>query len=75
MKEINEYFDYSNKENFVPRKKSFGKTPLDELPLAMAYVPFQKLGSTYEQTQALSNGTLFPELFKPFYGNKCGRRD
>lgn len=75
MKEINEYFDYSFKENFVPKTKSFGKTPLDELPLAMAYVPFQKLGSTYEQMQALNNGTLFPELCKPFYGNKCGRRD
>lgn len=74
MKEINDFFEYSIKESFVPKAKPFGRTPLDELPLTMAYVPFQKLGSTYEQSEGLQNGTLFPELCKPFYGNKCGRK-
>ena len=46
----------------------FSKTPLDELPLTMAYVPMQKYGATYEAENALKNGTLFPELDKPFLG-------
>jgi len=37
--------------------------------LAMAYVPSQRFGSTYSPDVALSRGTLFPELDKPF----CGR--
>lgn len=43
------------------------------LALAMAYVPFQQFGSIYEPEQALSNGTLFPDLNKPFCGRKEGR--
>lgn len=42
---------------------------LNCLPLAMAYVPMQRLGSIYSPEQALRKGTLFPELDKPF----CGR--
>ncbi len=38
--------------------------------VAMAYIPFQFMGETYEPEKALMNGTLFPELNKPFYG-KC----
>ena len=51
----------------------FGTTPLDMLPLAMAYVPMQKYNSAYEQSEALMNGTLFPELNKPFEGAKQKR--
>lgn len=39
---------------------------IDSLPLAMAYVPVQKWGKTYEPDVALSRGTLFPDLDKPF---------
>jgi hypothetical protein len=35
-------------------------------PLAMAYVPFQQWGETYGDDEALSRGTLFPELDPPF---------
>lgn len=37
-----------------------------ETPLAMAYVPLQEWGETYNETDAICNGTLFPELNKPF---------
>ena len=47
-----------------------GSTPLDELPLAMAYVPMQTWGETYDGLKALDSGTIFPELDLPF----CGRR-
>ncbi len=40
-----------------------------EAPLAMAYVPMQRLESIYDPCQALRKGTLFAALYKPF----CGR--
>ena len=48
-----------------------GRAPLPDDPvLAMAYVPFQQWGQTYEPERALDAGTLFPDLDKPFYGRK-----
>jgi hypothetical protein len=38
--------------------------------IAMAYVPWQKFGSTYEPKQALYSGTIFPELNLPFGGGR-----
>ena len=44
----------------------------DRFPLAMAYVPWQQLCNVYEDLdEALQNGTLFPELNKPFTGRRC----
>ena len=45
----------------------------DQMPLAMAYVPWQRFGRTFDLDQALQLGTIFPELNKPFYGRggKC----
>ncbi len=44
--------------------------PLSALPddtvAAMAYVPFQTDKSMFETEIALSKGTLFTELYKPF---------
>ena len=45
-------------------------TCLENLPLAMAYVPMQVWVNTYEPAEALMNGTLFPELNLPFMGGK-----
>lgn len=36
--------------------------------LAMAYVPMQQLNTIYSPEAALLNGTLYPELDKPFCG-------
>ena len=47
-----------------------GSARLDTLPLAMAYVPMQSWGETYDGLKALDSGTIFPELDLPF----CGRR-
>lgn len=48
-----------------------GRAPLPEDPVpAMAYVPFQQWGQTYEPERALDAGTLFPDLDKPFYGRR-----
>lgn len=46
-------------------------TPLPENPVpAMAYVPCQQWGQTFEPERALDTGTLFPVLDKPFYGRR-----
>ena len=44
--------------------------PICDMPVAMAYVPWQHYSQTYELCKALQVGTIFPELNKPF----CGKR-
>ncbi|MBE6774095.1 MAG: spore coat associated protein CotJA [Ruminococcaceae bacterium] len=39
--------------------------------LAMAYVPFQQNGEVYSCERALSRGTAFPCLDKPFLMGCC----
>ena len=43
---------------------------IDQMAPAMAYVPCQQFNNTYDLCYALSVGTIFPELCKPF----CGKR-
>ena len=44
----------------------------ERFPIAMAYVPWQHLTSIYEDLEeGYCNGTIFPELTKPFTGRKC----
>ena len=35
---------------------------------AMAYVPFQQYETVYDAMEGFENGTIFPELNKPFLG-------
>ena len=42
-----------------------------KLALAMAYVPFQPWETPYEDDVALSRGTAFPCLDKPFIGEEA----
>lgn len=52
--------DYCYDENF------------DKFPLAMAYVPWQHFEKIYDNLdEGYQNGTIFPELFKPFTGRRC----
>ncbi|MCH5249429.1 MAG: spore coat associated protein CotJA [Lachnospiraceae bacterium] len=52
--------DYNYKEDF------------DRFPIAMAYVPWQRLTHIYEDLdEGFRNGTIFPELDKPFTGRRC----
>ena len=44
----------------------------DDWKVAMAYVPWQHLTSIYEDLEeGYCNGTIFPELTKPFTGRRC----
>lgn len=44
--------------------------PLEDMPLAMAYVPWQQFKNTYDLEKALSVGTIFPELDLRFFGKR-----
>ena len=47
---------------------------LSEMPLAMAYVPWQKWCNIYEICKGFQRGTIFAELDKPFLGRGgCNR--
>ena len=52
------------------RGNYYSMDTLGHFPLAMAYVPWQRFGQTYDLSKALCVGTIFPELDKPF----CGKR-
>ena len=41
------------------------------LSLAMAFVPAQSFETPYEPALALSRGTIFPALDKPFLGEEA----
>lgn len=47
---------------------------LQHLIPAMAYVPIQQFTSAYNLDYALSVGTIFPQLCKPFCGKRGVRR-
>lgn len=44
---------------------------LEEMPLAMAYVPWQTFGTMYPLAQGLHRGTMFPSLDFDFTGRRC----
>ncbi len=44
---------------------------LDELPLAMAYVPSQRFERLYEPSDGWHRGTIFADLDKPYEGGCC----
>lgn len=44
-----------------------------DFPIGMAYVPMQTWGPLYDPQKALCQGTLFPELDKPFLGGRAAR--
>lgn len=59
----------------VNRKPCYEKTESfpENFPLAMAYVPWQTWNQVYAFDKALTVGTLFPELDKPFIGREACR--
>jgi hypothetical protein len=43
---------------------------INQMPIAMAYVPWQKWQDLYEAPKALMRGTIFAQLDKPFTGRQ-----
>lgn len=62
---MNEY-----KRQNSSRSNYYSMDALGQFPIAMAYVPWQRFGQTFDLSKALCVGTIFPELEKPF----CGKR-
>jgi hypothetical protein len=50
--------------NDMPNMMSRPRFP-EHTPLAMAYVPLQQWGQTYDEEKAFERGTIFPELDLP----------
>lgn len=57
----------------VNKTDSFGGCVLDELPIGMAYVPYQKWRNVYNADVALERGTIFAELDMPFLGRRTDK--
>ena len=50
----------------------FMDSNIDEFPVAMAYVPWQRFDGMFDNLEkAYCTGTIFPELDKPFTGRRC----
>ncbi len=56
------------------RPDRYHMTPIDNLVLAQAYIPIQRYGKTFPPEEALKQGTLFPELVRPYTKRKQGGR-
>lgn len=67
--------DYTNPIYNESENCDLSGTPLDSLPIAMAYVPMQKWQRLYEPEVALERGTLFSELDLPFIGKAACDND
>ncbi len=45
---------------------------IDRFPIGMTYVPWQRDAVTYDNPEeGFENGTIFPQLYKPFTGRRC----
>ena len=57
-------FEPEMRKNDMPNMMSRPRFP-EHTPLAMAYVPLQQWGQTYDEEKAFERGTIFPELDLP----------
>lgn len=46
-------------------------TSPEQMPIGMAYVPWQRWNHTYSVEQGFARGTIFPELDLPFVMGRC----
>ena len=53
-----------------PMNRGFVQPLPDNPVVAMAYVPYTNMETTYSPEEALQKGTMFPELYKPFLGER-----
>ena len=53
---LDSYFANASNSVNMPKESKFNNTMLKNLPLTMAYVPFQQIEGPYNQDDALKNG-------------------
>ena len=49
-----------------------GDMPVDDMTIGMSYVPWQNWDNIYDSAEALSRGTIFADLYKPWLGRSIG---
>lgn len=49
----------------------FPNDNINQMPVGMGYVPWQRWGQTYPVEQGFARGTIFPELDLPFVMGRC----
>ncbi len=49
--------------------RMYTQMPLEKMPVAMAYVPWQCWEELYDLNRGYKTGTIFPSLNKPFMEN------
>lgn len=64
--DIPENMDNVSENIDIPEDNMMMTSFPEKTPLAMAYVPFQQWGRTYESHEGFHKGTLFPDLDLPF---------
>lgn len=59
-------------QDYMKEASQLHERNIDKFPVAMAYVPWQRFDKMYEDLEkGYCNGTIFPELNKPFTGRRC----
>ena len=79
MFDMSEFYRMTDVVNSVPMRdeRTHVKTKSGEEcsdPLTMVFINMQPLDSVYPLNEAYENGTLFPNLNKPFYGGMRNER-
>lgn len=69
LRDMNDYNVKMDLNEFVGMSPSYDEN-IEDKPIAMAYVPWQKWRMLYEPKEALKRGTLFKELDLPFEAAK-----
>lgn len=67
--------NHSDSVNYGRRGSMNGSMEkIDQYPIAMAYVPWQKYGDTFDLENGFRIGTIFPELNLPFMRAGCAKK-
>lgn len=69
---LNEEYNYSETINIFSDKNL--KDSMSNASLAMIYAKTQTFDDLYDDSEALSKGTLFSSLYFPFEAYCCGRK-
>lgn len=72
LRDMNDYNMKMELNEFVGMEKpcDYNIDDLANMPIAMAYVPWQQWRKIYEPKEALKRGTIFKELDLPFEAAK-----
>ena len=71
LRDMNDYNMKMELNEFVGMKPSCDvDIDIEDMPIAMAYVPWQQWRMIYEPKEALKRGTIFKELDLPFEAAK-----